>query len=42
MSNSALGLCKYCEKEQPTLNLFCINCNKRDWLNGEGSYQKND
>ena len=23
--------CKFCNKGQPMLNLFCINCNKRDW-----------
>jgi len=23
--------CKFCSKEQPSLNLFCISCNKRDW-----------
>ena len=24
-------MCKFCYKEQPELNLFCIKCNKRDW-----------
>lgn len=31
MSNEMIGVCKYCSKEQPELNLFCINCNKRHW-----------
>ena len=26
-----IGVCKYCAKEQPELNLSCINCNKREW-----------
>jgi len=24
-------MCKFCYKEQPELNLFCISCKKRDW-----------
>ena len=24
-------ICKFCSKEQPELNLFCIKCNKREW-----------
>ena len=23
--------CKFCDKKQPKVNLFCINCHNRDW-----------
>ena len=24
-------ICKFCLKEQPELNLFCVSCKKREW-----------
>jgi len=32
MSNVLTGVCKNCLKEQPELNLFCVNCKIRDWM----------
>ena len=26
-----IEICKFCKKEQPCLNLFCIGCNNRNW-----------
>ena len=33
-------VCRYCSKEQPNLNLFCINCNKREWSIDEFTHLK--
>jgi len=38
MANVIIGICKFCSKEQPKLNLFCISCNKRDWHPDEHNY----
>jgi len=24
-------VCKFCSKKQPQPNLFCVECNKREW-----------
>jgi hypothetical protein len=31
MQKVMIGVCKYCAREQPELNLCCISCNKREW-----------
>jgi len=31
MQKVMIGVCKYCTKEQPELNLSCIGCKKRGW-----------
>lgn len=28
-------ICKFCSKEQPELNLFCVGCNRRTWEIGQ-------
>jgi len=38
MANVIIGICKFCSKEQPELNLFCVTCNKRDWHHNEQNY----
>ena len=31
MQKVMIGICKYCARKQPELNLCCIDCNKREW-----------
>lgn len=31
MGSVMIEVCRFCKKEQPCLNLFCINCQNRDW-----------
>jgi len=35
-------VCRYCSKEQPNLNLFCISCNNRDWSHEGTSHQNHN
>jgi len=31
MAYMVCEICKFCSKEQPALNLFCVNCKERNW-----------